>query len=175
MFKKLSCLVVFVLVFVMVAGCDSPTSGNMEAVRAEAFGSSDTYAEYCRKMDDGGASAYTLSKEIWEIGKAELDAVRAQATAEAATPNVWYKVSGSKGALEASLTIQTPDGTSQQDVRLPWQQNYTFKPSSFIYLSAQNKRASGCIKVEIFARGKLLKEVESCGAYVIATASDTFR
>ena len=51
---------------------------NMKVARLEAFESSDTYAEYARKMDAAGASAHALSEDIWELAKAEKDAAEAQ-------------------------------------------------------------------------------------------------
>ena len=104
----------------------------------------------------------TLSPEIQRLMEQELR--------EALEIEVTYKVFG-KGASKASLTLETPDGTSQQDVHLPWQQSYTFAPGSFVYLSAQNQSDSGCITAQIVVEGKTWKEVESCGAYVIASVS----
>ncbi len=105
----------------------------------------------------------TLSPEIQRLMEQELQ--------ELLRPKVTiYKVFG-KGTTKASLTFETPDGTSQQDVRLPWQQSYTFAPGSFVYLSAQNQSDSGCITAQIVVEGKTWKEVESCGAYVIASVS----
>ncbi len=53
-------------------------SKNMETARQEAFASSDTYAEYARKMEEAGASAHALSEDMWELAKAEKDATDAQ-------------------------------------------------------------------------------------------------
>lgn len=44
----------------------------------------------------------------------------------------------------------------------------------FLYVSAQNDLASGCIKVQILKRGSVWKESESCGAYVIADAYGSY-
>ena len=107
---------------------------------------------------------------IIEDAMAEIDRQMEKDIQELLRPEVTYKVSG-KNTLKASLTLETPDGTSQQEARLPWQKSYDFTQGSFVYLSAQNQSDSGCITVQIILRGKTWKEVESCGAYVIASAS----
>ena len=84
---------------------------------------------------------------------------------------VKYVVTGKGGANKAALTMQVPSGTSQQEVRLPWDETYTFPSGSFVYLSAQNQMDSGSITAKIYLQGKLWKEVESKGAYVIASVS----
>ncbi len=88
---------------------------------------------------------------------------------------VEYVVSGVR---EASLiTISGEGETTLQfsDVQLPWNYKmYNVSSGDFLYVSAQNDGKSGCIKVQIFKNGVLYKEAESCGAYVIATASGTY-
>jgi len=91
---------------------------------------------------------------------------------------ITYKVFGS-GTSEASLTFETPEGTSQQVVTLPWQRSYSFPAGSFVYLSAQNEEDYGCITAQILVdvevEGRTWREswkkVESCGGYVIASVS----
>jgi hypothetical protein len=90
--------------------------------------------------------------------------------------NVEYRVTG--GTIRANLITYSGRGeTTLQDshVDLPW--SYTFTPiatGDFLYVSAQNDLPTGCIKVQIFRRGSLYREGESCGAYVIATASGSY-
>jgi len=81
---------------------------------------------------------------------------------------VTYMVHGT--TTSASLTYETPDGTEQRDVRLPWQRTfYNFSKGGFVYISAQNRRSAGSIRVEIWIGGELWKHAESSGAYVIAS------
>lgn len=88
-----------------------------------------------------------------------------------------YRVTGTGLGLSAGLTYSNcSGGTSQQsDAQLPW--SFTcasVRGGQFLYISAQNNRSSGCVKTQIFKRGILYRESESCGAYVIATASGSY-
>lgn len=87
-------------------------------------------------------------------------------------PPVEYKVSGS--ARRAFLTYENQSGGTSQEsqVLLPWSYKFTSANSGdWLYISAQNETSSGCVVVEIYKDGKLYKRSQSCGAYVIATAS----
>jgi len=53
-------------------------SQRMEEARQTAFEMQDTYQGYAMAMDKAGASAFTLSREVWELAKAERDATEAQ-------------------------------------------------------------------------------------------------
>ena len=86
-------------------------------------------------------------------------------------PDVEYRVLGVRANI---ITISnSSEGTSQfGNVSLPW--SYKFSgatPNQFLYVSAQNDLTTGCIRVQVFKRGSLFKDSESCGAYVIASAS----
>lgn len=79
--------------------------------------------------------------------------------------------------LSAGLTYANcTAGTSQQgDATLPWSFTCSSIPAGqFLYISAQNNRNAGCVKTQIYKRGVLYKESESCGAFVIATASGSY-
>lgn len=94
-----------------------------------------------------------------------------------ASPALEYRVSGTGAASSAGLTYANcTNGTSQQgDAQLPWSFTCANIPTGqFLYISAQNNRNSGCVKTQIFKRGTLFKESESCGAFVIATASGSY-
>jgi len=86
---------------------------------------------------------------------------------------VEYLVTGS--AVRASMTYETASGgTAQQgDRALPWSFDTTMSPGNFVYISAQNSGATGCVTVEIRVRNAPYKTTQSCGAFVIATASGT--
>lgn len=88
-----------------------------------------------------------------------------------------YRVTG-RGTNSASLTFSTLDGTTQQvsDAALPWTQDVSVTGGFFAYVSAQNRdRDGGCVMVEILVSGSVVKSAESCGAFVIATASGRFQ
>ena len=86
---------------------------------------------------------------------------------------VQYLVTGSSS--RASMTYATAgSGTAQQSDRaIPWSFSTTMAPGDFAYISAQNSGQTGCVSVEIRVRGDYFKSTQSCGAYVIATASGT--
>lgn len=88
-------------------------------------------------------------------------------------PDVRYVVLGVRANV---ITISNAsEGVSQfSGVALPWSFEFSARSGQFLYVSAQNDLASGCIRVQIFKRGVLFKESESCGAYVIADASGSF-
>lgn len=91
-----------------------------------------------------------------------------------AAPDVEYVVTGVRSNI---ITISnSSEGTSQySNVPLPWSYKFSGAHSGqFLYVSAQNDLASGCIKTQIYKRGALYKESESCGAYVIASASGSY-
>ena len=103
----------------------------------------------------------TLSPEIRELMEQELkEALEVEAT---------YWVGGT--AKSASLTYETPTGTEQRTVSLPWSKAYKFNKGDFAYISAQNQGKAGTVKVEIRVEGVAWKHAESSGAYVIASCS----
>lgn len=87
---------------------------------------------------------------------------------------ITYRVNGS--ATRASLTYEAATGsTSQQaNVALPWSTTRSAKSGDFLYISAQNTGQTGCVNVEIISGDKTLQSSQSCGAFVIATASTTY-
>jgi hypothetical protein len=94
---------------------------------------------------------------------------------------VWYRADG-VGATEASYTLRSDDGgTRQQDINLPLvnQDGETgltftgFKSGDMVYLSVQNKGASGSITCRIFVDGKEISNNTSDGGYKIATCTGT--
>jgi len=103
----------------------------------------------------------TLSPEIQELMERKLqETLEVEAT---------YRVSGT--AKSASLTYETPTGTEQRTVNLPWSKTYKFSKGDFAYISAQNQGEVGTVKVEIKVDGTVWKHAESSGAYVIASCS----
>ncbi len=90
-------------------------------------------------------------------------------------PDVEYRVSGVARANIITISGNNESTEQYSRVTLPW----TYKMSSvssggFLYLSAQSDMRNGCIKVEIFKNGELWKDAESCGQYVIASASGSY-
>lgn len=89
--------------------------------------------------------------------------------------SVEYLVRGTASA--ASMTYATGGGGTSQtgDRTLPWSVTTTgFVSGQFVYISAQNGGSTGCVTVEIRKRGNSYKTEQSCGAYVIASASGTY-
>jgi len=88
--------------------------------------------------------------------------------------SVTYIVNGTAG--RASMTYATAGGgTAQQSDRfLPWTYDFTAQSADFLYISAQNSNSSGCVTVKILKGSTNVKETQSCGAYVIATASGSY-
>lgn len=87
--------------------------------------------------------------------------------------NIEYRVSGNAG--RASITYQSSDGGTSQTTNstLPWSYSWKAAKDDFLYVSAQNSNATGCVTAEIYRKSELLDVATSCGAFVIATASGT--
>ena len=86
---------------------------------------------------------------------------------------VIYRVSGS--ATRADVTYEASSGVAQQsNVTLPWSTTRASKTGDFLYISAQNRENSGCVSVQIVSGDNVLESNQSCGAFVIATASRTY-
>jgi hypothetical protein len=88
--------------------------------------------------------------------------------------SVKYEVSGSSGLV--SVTIYNATGGIEQynDVTTPWDKTI-FMKDGFMYVSAQNQKERGTVKVKIYVDGDLIKESSSEGEYCIATASETLK
>lgn len=87
---------------------------------------------------------------------------------------VLYEVVG--GQKGASITMETPTGTSQMDVSIPLKKKnttetgvtYTFEPGSFVYISAQGNGGSNNVICRITVDGVVVSRNEATG-YGIAT------
>ncbi len=90
-------------------------------------------------------------------------------------PAVEYQVVGTTSRINVITYANSNEGTSQvTNVTPPWAYSFSASSGQFLYVSAQNGLASGCIETRIYKRGDLYKNSVSCGAYVIATSSGTF-
>ena len=86
------------------------------------------------------------------------------------TSLVTYEVTGT--ASSASMTYETPGGTSQQsDMSLPWSHTFSAEEGQFLYISAQNQDRAGTVTAAIKVDGVIAKSSTSSGAYVIASTS----
>lgn len=94
------------------------------------------------------------------------------------THAVLYEAEGqrARGLRSASITLQTPDGSSQAQVNLPMRTKagdtgltYTFTTGDFVYLSVQNQDAAGSVTCRITVDGSVISENTSSGGYAIAT------
>lgn len=77
----------------------------------------------------------------------------------------------------ASVTYQTMGGSTQQvaSAQLPWSHRFFPERGAFVYASAQRSSDDKeCVMVQIWRGESVLKSAESCGAFVIATASATY-
>lgn len=85
--------------------------------------------------------------------------------------DVTYLVEGSSN--EFNITYSNSDGGTEQiqSVKSGWTYRKNFKPGSHLYISAQNQKDNGDVRVTIWINEKLIKESKSSGRYVIATAS----
>lgn len=88
------------------------------------------------------------------------------------TRDVKFEVKGT--TPEVSVTIGMGDKTEQYaNVYTPWTKKVQMQKDEFVYLSAQNEREGGTVRVIIWVDGKIFKEASSSGSYVIATVSGT--
>lgn len=101
---------------------------------------------------------------------------------KAATPRVRYEVSGT--TTQASITMETPTGTSQQsniDVPLRTKSGssylqFAFSRGDFVYLSAQNSKAFGSVTCRITTEaGEVISENTATGGYAIAACKGEAR
>lgn len=96
-----------------------------------------------------------------------------------ATVKVLYEVYGT--AKSADLTMQTPNGTSQQNgLAVPLTDKngsvglaYQMKTGEFVYVAAQNNGEYGEISCRITVEGKVIATNTSSGAYAIAQCDGT--
>ncbi|WP_155854617.1 hypothetical protein [Paenarthrobacter nicotinovorans] len=83
-----------------------------------------------------------------------------------------------RGQKGASITMETPTGTSQQDVSIPLKKKsagasdtgltFTFDPGDFVYISAQGRGGSNNVICRISVNGKVISQNTATG-YGIAT------
>lgn len=85
-----------------------------------------------------------------------------------APSGVTYRLTGS--AYEVQVTMQTPTGTSQETVTLPYERTFhgDFGSLGFVYISAQNQGELGDVTCSIESDGGQIAENTSSGAYAIA-------
>lgn len=89
---------------------------------------------------------------------------------EPTTQSVTYRVTGT--AKTVSVTIATPDGTSQHDgLAVPWVMSNDYPPGAWLYISAQIEDGWGTVTATIEIDGEVYKTTTSSGEYVIASVS----
>jgi hypothetical protein len=111
----------------------------------------------------------------------QTDAQQAALIHEAMQSKVRYEVTGTTDM--ASLTYETPTGTSQQsDIDIPMTikdtgahyLELTFQSGAFVYISAQNSEDTGSVTCRITTdSGDVIAENTASGAYAIATCKGT--
>jgi hypothetical protein len=93
------------------------------------------------------------------------------------TATITYQVAGTT-ELASVITYSTADGGTAQvsDAALPWSASINAnKDDGFLYVSAQNASSTGCITASILEGTRTLYDTESCGGFVIATASGSYK
>ncbi|MDQ0865712.1 hypothetical protein [Arthrobacter globiformis] len=94
------------------------------------------------------------------------------------TSEVLYEVEGTQES--ASVTYETPTGTSQADLDIPMKRKsssapgllLTFNTGEFVYISAQGRDSSGSVRCRITVDGTVISENIASG-YGIATCKGT--
>lgn len=94
------------------------------------------------------------------------------------TSEVLYEVEGT--TKYASVTMETPTGTSQANPDIPMKKKssstpgltYTFDTGEFLYLSAQSKTGSGTVVCKISVDGKVISK-NSASGYGVASCKGT--
>lgn len=87
-----------------------------------------------------------------------------------ASREVEYTISGTASRAFATYT-NAQGGTEQIAVSLPWRYSFNGAPGSHLYVSAQNEGSRGSVQVRISVGARTVRQSNSEGAYVIATAS----
>jgi hypothetical protein len=90
------------------------------------------------------------------------------------TKEVLYEVEGT--TKYASVTYETPTGTSQSNPDIPMKKKssstpgltFTFDAGDFVYISAQSKTASGTVICRITVDGKVISQ-NSASGYGVAS------
>ena len=100
----------------------------------------------------------------------ERDDVRAADVPTIQVYDVKYRVTGSTSSADVTYS-NSSGGTQQERVTIPWDCEFVAASGYFAYISAQNRSDHGSIKVEILLNGVPVKQSESRGPYVIASAS----
>lgn len=93
------------------------------------------------------------------------------ATKSIAFYTVEYRVTGREDGSADVCYRNADGGTEMRFAKFPWSKTILVSEGAFAYISAQNNWDYGWVKASIYIDGKLWKEAESRGAYVIATSS----
>ena len=95
-------------------------------------------------------------------------------TAEEQAVQYEYRVSGSSGNY--SVTLQNAYNNLQQwsEVGNGWWYKWSQNGTRQLYISAQNKNASGSVTVQIVRGGQVVASNTSYGGYTIATVSGRY-
>jgi uncharacterized repeat protein (TIGR01451 family) len=86
---------------------------------------------------------------------------------------VRYEVSLPPGC-KGFVTMALGNATEQREVNDGWFREFVASPRDHLYLSVQNSCDSGTVGARIYINDELTESAVSTGAYVIATASDTY-
>jgi hypothetical protein len=119
-----------------------------------------------------GAIAVALAQCVPTGGSGGSGGASYSATANSSPSKNYIKYRVSGDTTEAALTYTNAQGGTQQEkVSLPWERDEVFPNGQSVYISAQNQKDWGAIKVEILLNSIVVKSSTSSGAYVIARAS----
>lgn len=85
---------------------------------------------------------------------------------------VTYKVTGTAGAVDLTMSDEDGDTSQQSKVAVPVTRTLrNMHEGDFLYISAQNQGESGSVICSIEVDGVPVKTATSSGAYVISTCS----
>lgn len=140
-------------------------------------------------MRFGGFAFVAVLSAVALVGCGQGEEERAAAEAEALVeelaagfPVIRYSVGGSTS--QASITVRTPTGTSQQsDIDVPLRSRsgepflrFVFERGEFVYISAQNSLESGSVSCRIEnGDGEVIASNQASGAFAIASCEGRAR
>lgn len=84
---------------------------------------------------------------------------------------VTFEVSGGPGSFNVTYKADEKKTMQNPEVRSGWQYSFIGHPGDYYYFSAQANRRNAVVNVKGFKGGKIFKEDNKTGDYVVATIS----
>jgi len=86
---------------------------------------------------------------------------------------ITFRIKGSDGTYNLTYTAGEKKTLQNPAVKNKWKYSYKCKPGDYYYFSVQANQRKSDINLKAYYNGKLLKETNDKGDYVIATLSGT--